>query len=287
MANKKQSTQWQAFTSTLSTTLVLIMLGLTVLTMLTANRLSDDVKGNLSITLRMNDSISEPEIKAFEKQLQKKPYVAQTDYISREDVLKEQVESMGSDPTDFLHANPFQAEIEVGMAPEYANVDSMDWVTEQLEANPKVSEVIYQNDLVDSLNTNLQRVSLVFLVIAVSLLIISAALINSTVRLSVYSRRFLIHTMNLVGASWSFIRRPFMLRSLWIGLIAAILADAILVGLVQLLYGYDETLRHYITLTNLGIMSGCVLVCGLALTLLCTYFSVSHFLRIREEKMYK
>lgn len=287
MARKKSSLQWQAFTSTLSTMLVLIMLGLTVLTMLTADKLRDEVRGNLSVTLRLQDEVTDSQAKTLQAELKKLPYITEAKYTSKEQVLAEQVDAMGSNPTDFLHENPYQGEIEISVTPGFANVDSLDWLADEMTARPTITDVIYQNDLVDNLNDNLRIITFVFLVISGLLLIISAALINSTVRLSVYSRRFIIHTMKLVGASWSFIRRPFMLRSMWIGLIAAIFADAILVGISELLINYDPEIARYITLVNLGIMSGCVIVCGLAITLICTFISVSHFLRLREDEMYK
>lgn len=284
---KKFSLQWQALTSTLSTTLVLVMFGLVVLTVLTSRKLSDRVKEDLHITVTMVEDVTDKQCADLQNILRTEAYVKEVKFISKDQVLREQVDAMGADPTDFLKANPFQSELEVSLMPEYTCADSLQWIAEQIKEYNRdvVSDVMYQTDLVESLNANLQRVTLIFSVVALLLLVISVALINSTVRLSVYSRRFLIHTMKLVGASWSFIRRPFMLRSMWIGLVAALMADGLLLGMIQMLMNYDASVINYIPVQNQVIMVASVIVCGLVITLLCTYVSVSHFLRMSEGKM--
>ena len=150
-----------------------------------------------------------------------------------------------------------------------------------------MADVIYQKDLIERLNSNLHKVTYVLLGMAGLLLLVTLVLINNTVRLSVYSRRFIIHTMRLVGASWGFIRKPFMLRALWIGLTAGIVADLALAGGIHTLWTYDPTMANYVTPKDVGFTLLSVLVCGLLLTLLCTFISVSHYLGMRERDMYE
>ena len=286
MKKKHSSWQWQALTSTISTTMVLMLLGLVVIFVLTAQKLSESVRENLTVTVVLQDDASTQEAKKLMTELGQKVYVNEIEYISSEQALKEQVEAMGLDPTEFLGTNPFSISMELKMKADYACNDSLRWISKELGENELVSDVMYQKDLVDSLNENLRRVSLVLLVIAALLVIVSLSLINNTVRLSVYSRRFIIHTMKLVGAKWSFIRRPFLVRSFWIGILSAVLADAILLGTIHWAFKYDAAIQQYVPMTNIAIMAGCVLIFGLVITVLCTYLSVTHYLNMRESALH-
>lgn len=284
---KKISLRWQALTSTISTTFVLILMGLVIICALTAHQLSESVRQSLTVTVMMNDDASEQQTLDYKKRLEQRQWVKDIDYISREQALKEQTEAMGQDPSEFLGQNPFLPLLEVHLQADYACTDSLMWITRQLKKNTLVSKVSYQKELVENLNRNLKKVTYVLLGIATLLLLVTLVLINNTVRLSVYSRRFVIHTMRLVGASWGFIRRPFMMRSLWIGLAAGVLADLVLAGGLRALWKYDPSMTQYVTLQNIGITLLAVLVCGLLLTLVCTFISVSHYLSMREGEMYE
>ena len=146
---------------------------------------------------------------------------------------------MGTDPQEFLGYNPFTASIEVKLHSDYANSDSIAKIEKKIKKNTNIQEVLYQKDLIDVVNDNIRNISLMLLGLAVILTFISFALINNTIRLTIYSKRFLIHTMKLVGASWSFIRRPFLRRNFWIGVLSAVLADAVLWGAAYWLVSYD------------------------------------------------
>lgn len=283
---KTISLRWQALTSTISTTFVLILMGLVIICALTANRLSESVRQSLTVTVMFTDDASEQNALDFKHKLEKREWVKDVVYISREQALKEQTEAMGTDPTDFLGQNPFTPSLELHLAAKYACTDSLLWISKRLKSSQMVSDVIYQKELVENLNSNLRKVTYVLLGLAVLLLLVTLVLINNTVRLSVYSRRFIIHTMKLVGASWSFIRRPFMLRAMWIGLTAGILADAVLLCGIHTLWNYDATMQLYVTMDNAIITALSVLVCGLLLTLLCTFVSVSHYLGMKEGELY-
>lgn len=284
---RKVSLRWQALTSTISTTFVLILMGLVVICALTARQLSESVRESLTVTVMLGDEATNADALAMRKRLERKAWVKDITFISREQALEEQTEAMGTDPTDFLGGeNPFTPSLEVHLAADYACTDSLLWISKRLKSNKMVTDVIYQKELVERLNSNLRKVTYVLLGIVGLLLLVTLVLINNTVRLSVYSRRFLIHTMKLVGASWGFIRRPFMLRALWIGLAASVLADGALLGGMHTLWQYDPTMQAYVTQENAIITAVAVLACGLLLTLLCTFISVSHFLSMREGELY-
>lgn len=278
--------QW--LTSCISTTLVLLLLGLVVLFGFSAHKMSESVRENLTITLLLDDDVETEQADTLSMRLDMKPYVRSTTIISKEQALKEESERMGTDPTEFLGGeNPYTASIEMNVAADYACTDSLLWIAKELKAMWQVTDVVYQRDLVDNLNATLQKATLVLAVLALLLMVISVVLINNTVRLSVYARRFTIHTMRLVGASWGFIRWPFIKRSLGIGLTAAVLADALLIGGVYWALQKDAYIATIVDTNIIVIMAASVLVAGLLLTFVCTWLSVGHFLRMKENEMYK
>ena len=277
----------QMVTLCISTAMVLVLLGLVVFSVLTSRNLSQWVKENLTVTVMLNDEVSVNEAKLLCRDLYHRPYSRNIDYISRDQALKEQTEAMGSDPSEFLGTNPFSATLELQMKSDYANRDSLKWIAAELKKNPKVADVAYQVDLMDSVNRNLTKVNIVLLVIAMLLTFVSFSLISNTVRLSVYSRRFLIHTMKLVGASWGFIRRPFMKQGMLVGVLAAILAIAVLGGCVYGLYYYEPKMLTIITWEVLAITGVAVLLFGIIITSVCSYISVNKFLRMTPGELYK
>ena len=278
--------QW--FTSCISTTLVLLLLGLVVLFGLSAHELSRSVKENLTVTLLLDDDLDTDDAKAFEQRLQLHPYVHTTTLISKEQALEEERERLGTDPTEFLSGqNPYTASIEMTVGADYACTDSLIWIAKELKEMWQVADVIYQRDLVDNLNQTLHKAIMVLAVLAVLLMIISVVLINNTVRLSVYARRQTIHTMRLVGASWGFIRWPFIRRSLGIGLVAATIATTLLLGIVHWARLQDAFVATIVTRQTIVAMVVTVYVAGLLLTFACTWLSVGHFLRMKENELYK
>ena len=276
----------QFITSCISTMLVLMLLGMVVFFVMTANNLSVYVRENISCSVVLSDDMKEPEIISFQKKLEQKPFVKQTTYISKAQALKEQTEAMGTDPAEFLGYNPFTASIEIKLNSAYANTDSLKWIQEELLANKKVMEVNYPEELMDSVNRNIKKISFFLLGLAALLTFISFALINNTIRLGIYSKRFLINTMKLVGASWSFIRRPFMTRHIWIGVLASAMADALLIGMAYFLVKYERGLLEIITPAVMLTVMGAVFVFGIAITSLCAYFSINKYLRMKVGDLY-
>ena len=276
----------QFITSSISTMLVLLLLGMIVFFTLSANNLSKYVRENIGFTVLVSDDMKEPEALKFQKTLNEKAYVKESFYISKEKALKEQTEAMGTDPAEFLGYNPFTASIEIKLNAEYANSDSITWIEKEIKANKKVMEVSYPQDLMDSVNRNLNKVNLFLLGLAGLLTFISFALINNTIRLAIHSKRFLIHTMKLVGASWSFIRRPFLARNVWIGVLAGVLADTCLMGMALMLVKYEPQLIEIITPQTMLIVMGSVLAFGILITWLCAYISMNKYLRMKANALY-
>ena len=292
MGKKRKTAQhrfgMQVVTLCISTTMVLILIGLVVLSALSTHKLSEYVREHLTVTVMLNDSVTLKESRDLCRQLAAQPYAKRVEYISKEQALKEQTEAMGSDPSEFLGVNPFTATIELQVYADYANGDSLFFIADGLKLHHKeVTEVAYQEDLTDKVNTNLQRVSILLLSLAVLLVIICYSLISNSVRLSVYSRRFAIHTMKLVGASWSFVRWPFLRQALAVGLLAAVLACGALAGVVYALYEYQPGADEVVGPIELGITAASVVFFGLIITLICTYFSVNKFLRMKAGELYK
>ena len=280
----------QVVTLCISTSLVLVLLGMVVFSVLTANNLSAYVKENLTVTVMLGDNTTVNQAHLLCRDLYHRPYSRNIDYISKEQAQREQSEAMGSDPSEFLGFNPFVATLEIQLKSDYVSRDSMKWIAKELRANPKVIDVAYQEDLMDKVNDNLRKVNLILLALAVLLTCVSFSLSNNTVRLSVYSRRFIIHTMKLVGAEWSFIRRPFLRRAFFIGLVAVLIADGLLGGslyYLQFMAGEGEVyLNDLITPEVWAATLGIVAVCGLVLTVWCAYLSVNRHLRSDESDVY-
>ncbi len=277
----------QVVTLCISTSLVLILLGMVVFAALTARNLSAYVKENLTVTVMFGDNVSNREAAVVCRKMQTKHYVTQLEYISREQALKEQTKALGTDPSEFLGVNPFVPSAELHLKADCANADSMVWITKDLRRYKQVEEVSYQKDLMDSVNSNLKKVMLVMLVMAALLTFISFSLINNMVRLGIFARRFSINTMKLVGASWAFIRRPFISMAIAEGLIAAFIADAVLAGIGYALYDFEPAILEVATWEVIAITGLAVLVFGIMISTICVFLSVNRFLRMPTRGLYK
>ena len=276
----------QFVTSSISTTLVLLLLGLVVFFVLGAHNLSVYVKENINFSILISDDMKQSDILKLQKKLDKEPFVKATEYISKKQALREQTEAMGTDPQEFLGYNPFTASIEVKLHSDYANSDSIAKIEKKIKKNTNIQEVLYQKDLIDAVNDNIRNISLMLLGLAVILTFISFALINNTIRLTIYSKRFLIHTMKLVGASWSFIRRPFLRRNFWIGVLSAVIADAVLWGAAYWLVSYEPELIRVITPDVMLLVSVSVLIFGVLITWLCALLSINKYLKMKAGTLY-
>ncbi len=286
---KKKSTSFfdmQFIISSISTMLVLLLLGMVVFFVLSAKTLSSYVKENISFSVLLSDDMSRKQAMEFQKALNKESFVKGTTYISKEDALKEQTVAMGTDPAEFLGYNPFTSSLEINLNADYANKDSLQWIEKIIKSNKQVLEINYPNDLLEMVNSNIRKISIVLLSLAALLTLISFALINNTIRLAIYSKRFIINTMKLVGAKWSFIRKPFLVKNIWIGITAAILADSSLLGMAYGLIRYEPELIYIVTPLNMIIMMGSVFGFGVLITFLCAYISINKYLRMTANALY-
>ena len=277
----------QVVTLCISTAMVLVLLGMVVFFVLSARHLSAHMKENLTVTVMLKDSVTVNDAHLLCRDLYHRPYSHNIDYISKEQAQKEQIKELGSDPTEFLGFNPFPATLEIQLASDYANTDSLKWIAKELRKDSRVSDISYMEDLMDKVNANLRRVSIILLVLAVLLTFVSFSLISNTVRLSIYARRFVIHTMKLVGASWGFIRRPFLQQAIGVGVVAALLANGVLGAGVYGLYLTQPGMLDIVTWDVLAITAGAVFLFGILITAFCAWLAVNKFLRMKASELYK
>ena len=267
--------------------MVLVLLGIVVLSVLTARNLQRSLKENIEISVILGDTVSVSDGKALGNKLEKELYAREVAYSSRDDALEEAKAEMGIDPSEFVGDNPFQSELTVKIAADYANTDSLAKITKKLLKRKEVVDVAYTKDAVEGMNHILEPVSIALLVLAVLLLFICYTLINNSVQLGVYSRRFLIHTMKLVGASWGFIRKPFLRRAITVGMVSAVLACLLLGGVVYAIYPLMPHVEEIVTWRELVITALCVFAFGFIIMVLCTLLSVNRFLRMTAGELYK
>ena len=276
----------QFITSCISTTMVLILLGMMVFFVLSARSLSVYVRQSLNFSILLHPDAPEKSILQLQKELDKEAFVKESAYISKEQALKEYTEAMGTDQTDLLDDNPFYPSIELRLNAAYANADSVAWIKKRILDNKLVTDVDYREGLMDSVNANIRKLSAGLLGVAALFTLISFALINNTIRLTIYSKRFLIHTMKLVGASWAFIRRPFLMRNFWVGLLSGMAADVVLLSAAYALVHYEPSLLAIITPETMLWVSVATLAFGLLITYLCAYISINKYLRLSAGSLY-
>lgn len=277
----------QVVTLCISTAMVLVLLGLIIFSVLMGRNLSSYVKENLVVTVMLEQDMTNPEAQQMCKRLIDRPYVNSLNYISKEQALKEASHDLGTDPSEFSGVNPFQPSIEITAKADYANNDSLTWVAKELKSYSRVTGVSYQHDLIEQVNKSLAKISIGLLIVAVLLTFISFSLINNTVRLGIYARRFSIHTMKLVGASWSFIRAPFVRKAICIGLLAAFIADGFLAGCIYAWYIHEPDILTVMGWEELSITGGAVFLFGIIITSICSSISVNKFLKMKAGDLYK
>lgn len=274
------------FTSLISITLVLIMIGMLGLLIVNASKLSEYVREKIGFTLVLNDGIKPVEVDRLQKVLNSGDVVKSTRYIDKETAAKELTADLGEDFTSFLGYNPLFESIEVKLFAKYTHPDSLLVLEKTFLEFPQVKEVYYQKSLVMVINQNVKRISLILLIISGLLTFIFVALINNTIRISVYSQRFTINTMQMVGATSSYIRKPFLMQSLFMGIYGGLIANILLVfGILS----YKTELEGIISTADfamLGIVFIFVFILGLIISVLSTYFAVNKFLRLKFDELF-
>ncbi len=275
------------FTSTISVALVLLLLGIIAFLGILANTFSKELKENIGFSVVLQSETTPEQVAAMDKMWKASPYVSDVKFISKEAALQNWQAETGENLVELFGVNPLNAEYEVYVKAEYANLDSLQVIERQLKAITFVDEIAMHKSEVDAANRNISNVALVLFVIAVLLMLISFVLINNTVRLTVYSRRFLIHTMKLVGAKPGFIRRPFVISNMLNGLIAAFVSMLFLLGVYLFLQNIDEALVvSFSALEIVAVFAGLivlgVLICGLA-----AFLAADKYIRLSYDDLFK
>ncbi|MGQ0827116.1 MAG: cell division protein FtsX [Bacteroidota bacterium] len=282
----KRRMQSSSITTVVSLSLVLFMLGLLGIIILNTRKLSDNVKENIGFQVILNDNAKEVDVKHLTKMLDASNYVKSTEFITKDEAAKRLQEDLGEDFINFLGYNPLLSSINVHLKAEYANADSLTWIEKELLSSKLVKEVIYQKSLVSMINENVNKISLVILIFSGLLMLIALALINNTIRLSIYSKRFIIKTMQLVGATQGFIRMPFVLKGIKHGIYGAIIAIGMLIGV---LYFAQKQLPELIALQDnkmLITLFSLVIVLGITISWISTSMAVRKYLRLKSDDLY-
>ncbi|MBQ9889436.1 MAG: ABC transporter permease [Bacteroidales bacterium] len=272
--------------SIVSICLVLLLVGVASLLLVNARRLSDYFKEHMQISVILRDDVEDSKALDVKETLDAMPWVHATEYISREQGTKELEEMLGEDFLTVFESSPVPVSFNVSLDAAYVSPDSVAMVKSQLEKVPEVDEVVYHESLIEALNGNLSKISLVIGVFIILLLFISFVLIGNTVRLNVHSRRFSIHTMQLVGATRGFIRGPFMVQAFFQGIFSAFLAILLLLGLLYFLRSEFEMLFEVFSLKMLLVVMGIVLVSGIVICMLSTYFVVNRLVTLSKDELY-
>ena len=284
---KTERTRMNTITACISTTLMLILLGLVVFFVSFAHEFSNSLKENFTVTLMLDEDVTNSQAYGIQTRLKKLPCTRSLNYVSKEKALKEQSKALGTDPTEFLGYNPMPASFELRLKAEYANSDSLKKILPPLRSDSLIVDVTAPQNLMDTLNDNIRHISTVLLVVALLLTLVSFALINNTIRLSVYARRHTIRTMRLVGASYAFIRRPFVKKALLIGLVSAVIAIAAIGAGACYLVEYEPQLRELVTAQVALATAGTIVVCGLLLTWFSAYVSVTRYLKMTRHRIFR
>lgn len=272
--------------SIISISLVLLLVGIASMLLVNAKGISDYFKENMQVSVMMKQSVGESDALKFKDELDKEPYIKGTVFVSREQGRREMEQMLGEDFLDVFETAPIPVSIDVTLQADYVSADSIEVVKARIDESPLVEEVVYQRSLIDALNANLSKISLVLSVFIALLLFISFVLINNTVRLNVFARRFTIHTMKLVGATRSFIRTPFLIQSTFQGVFAAFVAIMVLVGSLYFIRSEFEQLFEVFRLELLLAVMGIVLASGLIICLLSTWLVVNKLLSLNKDELY-
>ena len=273
-------------TLVVSISLVLFLLGIFGMVLINAHQLSNYFRESLSFTVMLKDDAREADIRMLQKDLDAKHFVKKTEYVSKDEAAAKLKKDLGEDFLDFLGYNPLMPTIDVYLNAAYTHPDSIMKIEKYIDEYPVVDEVYYQESLVNLINENVRKISAFVLTISVLLFLISLTIINNTIRLSIYSKRFLINTMQLIGANRSFIRRPFILRSMFLGFISALISIALLMGLMYLIEKEFFTLFTYSNFKLFLLLCLALIGVGVAINSLSAYLALNRYLNMREDKLY-
>lgn len=273
-------------TSAVSISLVLLMLGTLLMILANADRLSDYVKEQIGFTLVLHDEIKEPDVSRLQEALESTDYVKSARYIDKETAARELTEDLGEDFTDFLGFNPLFASMDIKLFAPYTNSDSLLIIEKEFLNHPQVKEVYYQKDLLAVINDNVRKISIFLLVVSGLTGFIFISIINNTIRISIYSERFTINTMQLVGAARSFVRKPFLRRGLSLGILGGLVANTLLFAVI---FSFRRELGGIIDPTDIVVLGPVfllVIFLGMAISFLSTWLAVNKFLKLKFDELF-
>ena len=270
----------------ISLSLVLFVIGLLALFLVNTKTLSNYIKENIGFTIMLKGDASEIETIKFQKELDASPFVKKTNFITKQEATKKLKEELGEDFVMFLGYSPLLSSIDIKLNAMYANTDSLQKITSELTKNPVVFEAYYQKNLVDKLNSNINKLTLFLLLFCVLLFFIAFVLINNTIRLSVYAQRFLIKTMRLVGATDRFIQKPFLITGLYQGFYSAIFAIFMIMGAIKLIQEEAGSALKIEDLKIIGLVFIFIFLSGLLLSLISTFLAVKKYIQLKEKNLY-
>ena len=274
------------FSVVISIALVLFLLGCLGLLVLNAKKVADHFKEQVVVTIYLNDSAKEVEVNQLEKSLAMAAYTKSTTYVSKEAAAESMKAETGEDFMDFVGYNPLQNSIDVHLKADFVTTETLASITEELSNKKFIEEIRYDNDLVELMNDNVKKITFWVLVISAIFTLIAVLLINSSIRLAVYSKRFIIKTMQMVGATKTFIRRPFVFQSVKLGIIGAVIA---LIGMGIVLYYLDQSFIELQLLSNPILIGGLFLVIfllGILITWVSTFIATQRFLNLKTDALY-
>lgn len=273
--------------SVISISLVLLLVGVAAMLLVNARSVSDYFKENMQVTVMMKQHVTDEAAMDYQNSiLDGKRFIKKSVFVSKEQGQREMADMLGEDFLEVFETSPIPVSIDITLKAEYVSADSLEVVRREIAASPLVDEVVYQSSLVDALNANLNKISAVLGVFIALLLFISFVLINNTVRLNVYARRFTIHTMKLVGATRSFIRAPFLVQAAFQGVLAAFIAIIALIVMMYFMRSEFQQLFEIFRLDLLLTVIGIVLASGLAICLISTWFVVNKLVSLKKDELY-
>ena len=286
--NRNRLTGWGDYvTSTISVMLVLFIIGLVGSINITFHGINRQIKEKMGFTVVLVDSVGQAAVDSLTAICTEAGYISDFKYLSAEEVMAEETKDGGEELVELLGVNPYSPMLEIRMKEAYANVDSITAIVAMWNAMPQVEEATANTEMIGNLNRNAQYLNLILAVIAVALLLISFVLINNTVRLTVYSRRFLIHTMKLVGATGGFIRRPFIMINCWQGIIAGVLASGLLCAIVVGVDSWEKNLlTTFLPWDAIGIICGAMVILGVLICTIAAFFATNRYLRKNYDEMF-
>jgi cell division transport system permease protein len=274
------------FSVTVSIALVLFMVGMLGVLVLNARTLAKEMRENFTFTVLLKSDAAEVDVRQFVKELQLKKYVKEAELISKDEAAEMLQEELGEDFVDFLGYNPLTDVLDIRLNADFVVSEEIEKIKEEINQNPIVTEVVYDPNLIQLVNENIERIGLILAGGIFLLLIISIALINSSIRLTIYSRRFLLKTMQLVGATRSFIQRPFLIRSLRLGAIGAVIAALLLLAVGYAVNQYLPEFTQLLDVSKLVFVFGAMLLLGMIISFVSTWFAVNKFLKIKTDEIH-